>query len=124
MLRKAISFGTVTLVIAPHNDPQDHGVSRLSIAHLALAGIQGFTDIRIMDERTRLQKNPLFGDCMIKSRWVNTFELELGEDPDFLANGWLDEDHGEHLQTIAENIHLGWVGEEVSRAVGSEITRS
>ena len=51
---------------------------------------------------------------MIRSRWVKTLELELGEDPDFLANGWLDEDHGEHLQTIAENIGLGWVGEEVS----------
>ena len=114
MLRKAISLGTVTLAITPYDFSQDHQPARLGIAHLALAGIKGFTDVRTLDWQTRFQKNPVFGDCMIKSRWVNILELQLGEDPDFLANGWLDEDQGEHLQTIAENIQLGWVGEEVS----------
>ncbi|KAI9770228.1 MAG: hypothetical protein M1840_003385 [Geoglossum simile] len=92
LVRKAISFATVTLRIKQYEEKRDDStsVTHIDIEQTATGGIQGTTEKRTLDWTEREHSDYLFGDLFGKSRWRKLEEIG-GDDVEFLAEGWLDE---------------------------------
>ncbi|KAI9866563.1 MAG: hypothetical protein M1813_001115 [Trichoglossum hirsutum] len=94
LVRKAISYATITLSIKEYDEKLDDSssVTHIDIDQTATGGFKGTTENRILDWTPREHSDHLFGELTGKSRWRKLEEIGGDEkDAEYLSTGWLDE---------------------------------
>ncbi|KAH8801538.1 hypothetical protein F5884DRAFT_684922 [Xylogone sp. PMI_703] len=109
LTRKAISFATITLSIKEYLD--DASATHIDIEQTATGGIKGTTELRTLDWTERAHEDHIFGNIKGKSRFValDSEEIEDG----WLKEGWLPENEGKVIQSVAVNEERGWTALQI-----------
>lgn len=94
--RKIILLATVTLSVKEYVD--DKKVTHIDLDRTATGGIQGITELRILDWSETSHEDHIFGTLKSRNRWVADLQAcESGNGRplhSFLTEGWLEEKVG------------------------------
>lgn len=117
--RKIISLATVTISIKEYVD--DKKITHIDLEQTATGGIQGTTELRVLDWSSTVHEDHIFGKLKSRSRWVKDLQATKSGNGGllhpYLTEGWLVEKVGPNgesfLQNWAINEERGWTAEQV-----------
>ncbi|KAI0412787.1 hypothetical protein F5X98DRAFT_391474 [Xylaria grammica] len=126
LLRKAVSFATITGQLSQKND--DNGVAVIEVAQTATGGIKGEIEVYRLDGSETTQGSGMFGVQRIRTRWLDLGGTENANragrltniegnpiDP-WLLEGWLREGTTSspgHINAFVVNEKAGWTAEQI-----------
>jgi hypothetical protein len=113
--RKAISLGTVALVVKHYKD--DAGVEHIDIDQ-TVAGLSGTREERVLDWTPRERSDHVFGHVVGKARRVPLGELT---EP-YLKEGWTEDtaDHAaleSYVESDTPKSQTRWIADQVGLSV-------
>ncbi|OAP64953.1 hypothetical protein AYL99_00925 [Fonsecaea erecta] len=117
--RKVILLATVTLSVKEYID--DKGITHIDLDQTATGGIQGTSELRILDWSETIHEDHIFGILKSRNRWIadpKTCESGNGGPLDpYLTEGWLHEKVGPNgegfVQNWVMNEERGWTAEQI-----------
>jgi hypothetical protein len=117
--RKIILLATVTLSVKEYVDADK--ITHIDLDQTATGGIQGTTELRILDWSEKTHEDHIFGNVKSRNRWVTDFKtIESGNGGPlhpYLTEGWLDEKVGPNgegfVQNWVVNEEKGWTAEQI-----------
>jgi hypothetical protein len=119
--RKIILLATVTLSIKEYVDAEH--ITHIDLDQTATGGIQGTTELRILNWNEKAHEDHIFGSLKSRNRWVTDLKASEsgngGPQHPFLTEGWLDEKVGPNgegfVQNWVVNEERGWTAEQIWR---------
>jgi hypothetical protein len=117
--RKIILLATVTLSIKEYLD--DNYITHIDLEQTATGGIQGTTELRILDWSENSHVDHIFGTLKSQNRWVSNLKTvqsgKGGPLHPYLTEGWFVEKVGPNkesfLQNWVVNEENGWTVEQI-----------
>jgi hypothetical protein len=117
--RKIILLAKVTISIKEYTDAND--ITHIDLDQTATGGIQGTTELRILDWSENIHVDHIFGDLKSRNRWVKDLKAaESGKGGPlhpFLREGWMIEKVGPNRETFVQNWVVneerGWTVEQI-----------
>jgi hypothetical protein len=117
--RKIILLATVTLSVKEYVDEKK--ITHIDLDQTATGGIQGTSELRILDWSETSHEDHIFGKLTSRNLWVADFKAtESGNGGplhQYLTEGWLDEKVGPDgegfIQNWSINEENGWTAEQV-----------
>ncbi|KAH8768736.1 hypothetical protein F5882DRAFT_452722 [Hyaloscypha sp. PMI_1271] len=118
-LQGIILLATVALSVKEYVD--DKKVTHIDLEQTATGGIQGITELRILDWRETSHENHIFGILKSRNRWVADLQgCESGNGGplhSLLTEGWLEERFGPNdegwVHNWVVNEEHGWAAEQI-----------
>jgi hypothetical protein len=117
--RKIILLATVTLTVKEYVD--DMSVTHIDLDQTATGGIQGTTELRILDWSETIHEDHIFGKLKSQNRWVADIKtIESGSGGPlhpYLTQGWRVEKVGPNRESFVQNWVVneenGWTVEQI-----------
>lgn len=117
--RKIILLATVTLSVKEYVD--DNKITHIDLDQTATGGIQGTTELRILNWSEKSHEDHIFGTLKSQNRWVADLKTcESGKGGPlhpFLTEGWLEEKVGPNgegwVQNWVVNEEKEWTAEQI-----------
>ena len=113
LLRKAISYATITLDATHYEDPAPESAFHLDISTTVTGGIKTTVEKRVLDWTYREHADNIFGNLKGRSRLVKLHDVEddVGGDG-WIKQGW-EEAGGEFLESWVKNEEYGWTAHQI-----------
>ncbi|KAL2107937.1 hypothetical protein VUR80DRAFT_4478 [Thermomyces stellatus] len=122
LLRKTISYASVTLEITQYEGPpkppntSTTPATHIDIQQIATAGMKGTREERCLDSTERPHSDWIFGNVRGQSRWLSLSEIE----DDFLRSNWLEGDEEktgpegkDHVWSFVRSVDSDWTAEQI-----------
>lgn len=122
LLRKTISYASVTLEITQYEGPPKapstatDPVPHIDIQQIATAGLKGTREERCLDEVVRPHSDWIFGNVKGHSKFIALSEIT----DEFLKSNWLQSEAEatgpggkDHVLSFVENVDSGWTAEQI-----------